>query len=176
MDVQGMYLASSTPPLLTLSLVMPSLHLLELTKKNFVCQVGLNILLNRDILYPSLIILLIFLAPVYLSHLPSFGSMPRNDVVEVQDDDNSPFPPQASTKVVSSRACMWFCKILFYTIDCTVNRVEFKIEGGIGGGIEESAGDDLIDGVGCLTFPPLVSFVSVALGLHYVFLAFRFVW
>lgn len=85
--MRGMYLASSTPPLLTLSLVMPSLHLLELTKKNFVCQVGLNILLNRDILYPSLIILLIFLAHVYLSRLPSFGSMPRNDVVGVQDDD-----------------------------------------------------------------------------------------
>jgi hypothetical protein len=32
---------------------------------------------------------------------------------------------------VSSRSCIWLCKVLFYTIDDTICKVKFKIEGEI---------------------------------------------
>jgi hypothetical protein len=39
-------------------------------------------------------------------------------------------------KVISSGACIWACKTLFYTVDCTVYKVKIKIEGEIGSVVE----------------------------------------
>jgi hypothetical protein len=36
-----------------------------------------------------------------------------------------------STMAASSRSCIWLCKVLFCTIDDTICKVKFKIEGEI---------------------------------------------